>query len=439
MRRENNRLSVPLLIRSLALAVPAAIAIGSAVALFLALLDWVTTTRVANPWLLWLLPVAGLLVGWIDHTLGRSAAAGTNLIFREIQQPRGSVPARLAPLVLGGTLLTHLFGGSAGREGTAVQMGGAIAGNTERLLRRCWPALPPLDDADRRVQLQTGMAAGFGAVFGTPIAGALFAVEVVTVGRLSWRALPAALLAALLADRVTMMWGVGHAVFPHVGVAPLTGSITDALLLIKVLLAAVAFGLTSRLFASSAHIAESAYRRVSPRAWLRPALGGLVVMVLVWTVGTHAYLGLGVAPAEPGAPSILGSFTGTDIMPWSWVLKLLFTVCTIGAGFKGGEVTPLFFIGATLGVSLAAVFDAPVALFAAIGLVAVFAGATNTPIACAIMGVELFGAEVAAYVTMASVVAYWVSGRTGIYRAQRFADDVTGDEVRLDSRLRNTG
>lgn len=404
-------------VRWTVLLAPVALVIGSAIALFLWSLDEAIALQRAFPWLLFLLPVAGMAVGLLYQVWGKSAEGGTNLIMDEIHEPGGGVPGRMAPLILVGTLVTHAFGGSAGREGTAVQMGGSIASTIERLGFARLSGWFHLGPAERRVLLQAGVAAGFGAVFGTPVAGAVFALEVLAIGRLSYSALMPCLISALLASWATTAWGIQHTPYPHPALE--AGGGLQLQLLGKVALASVAFGLASALFADTTHGLARVFKRFIGTPWLRPVVGGALVIALTFMAGSRDYLSLGVSSPDPGAVTILSSFEPGGVLPWSWALKLLFTAVTLGSGFKGGEVTPLFFIGATLGHSLAILFHAPVALFAALGFVAVFAGATNTPLACTIMGVELFGADAAVYIAAACFVAYLFSGHTGIYSAQR--------------------
>ena len=401
---------------------PLSIATGTTVALFLWLLDEATARRIATPSLLWLLPAAGALIAVIYERAGRGVARGNNLIIDEIHAPAGGVPGRLAPLVLGGTILTHLCGGSAGREGTAVQMGGSIAGALDRLVMTRRRRLRPFSAAERGVFLQAGIAAGFSAVFGTPIAGAIFALEVLHVGRLARGALLPCLVAALLADVVTRAWGIRHTAYPSVLVGEASVSLP---LLGQVAMAAIVFGLVSRSFALTSHTLTTTLARLVRPVWLRPVIGGVAVISLVHASGTRDYLGLGVSSPDPGGVTILSAFRDGGAEAWSWLLKLLFTVITIGSGFKGGEVTPLFFIGATLGNTIALWLGAPVELFAAVGFVAVLAGATNTPMACTIMGLELFGAGALPYLAVGCGLAFAVSGPTGVYTAQRRRNAVT--------------
>lgn len=386
-----------------------AVAVGSASAFFLWALDAVTRVRFAHPGLLFLLPVAGLFIGALYQLYGKSASGGNNLLIDEIHQPGAGVPRRMAPLILIGTLATHLFGGSAGREGTALQMGGGIAATFARILKL---------DADRiRILLMAGVAAGFGSVFGTPVAGAVFALEVLVVGRVQYDALIPCFFASVLADWTCRMWGIGHTHY-QVDVQAAAAAI-DFRLMGKVLLAAVAFGLAGRLFSFLSHRLGDAFKTYIPRAELRPVVGGFLVIGLFFLAGTGDYLGLGVLGNRPDAITLPAMFTSTDIPASAWAWKLLFTVITLSAGFKGGEVTPLFFIGAALGNTLALALGAPVDLFAALGFVAIFAGATKTPLASTFLGMELFGTGNGLYLATACIIAYRCSGSQGIYSAQR--------------------
>ncbi|MEN9904414.1 MAG: hypothetical protein RLZZ555_979 [Pseudomonadota bacterium] len=386
------------LARTLLLAAGVALLAGSASALFLHALDWATSTRLSMPWLLAGLPLAGFAVGWAYMKLGGRADGGNNLLIDEIHEPRQALPLRMAPMVLAATVISHLFGASVGREGTAVQMGAALADQIARALR--------LAREDRPVLLMCGIAAGFGSVFGTPLAGAVFALEVLAVGRLHHGVLLPCLVAALLADRVALLWGVTHS---HYSVAAF-GSLSLAQLG-ALLLAGMVFGLTARLFAAGSHALADQFRRHIAWAPLRPLLGGCVIAALAWGLGAERYLGLGLPVIEQAFAQPLPA--------WDFAGKLAFTVASIGSGFKGGEVTPLFFIGATLGNALAPLLQLPFDLLAAVGLVAVFAGAANTPLACTLMAVELFGAALGMPAAIACAASYLCSGPLGIYKAQR--------------------
>lgn len=394
------------------LTLPVAVVAGSASALFLWSLNKVTELQWQHPQMLWFLPLGGVAVGFLYHYMGKGSDKGNNLLIDEIHQPGGGVPARMAPLVLIGTLVTHLFGGSAGREGTAVQMGGSLAAMLAR-----WFGMA---QENRRLMLMCGIAAGFGAVFGTPLTGAIFAMEVLVVGRMQYEALIPVLVASVLGDATCSAWGVLHTVY-HLDVAHSAGTHAafDAVLLSKTALAGIVFGMGGQLFSELTHRLQRLFSQLVPYAPLRPALGALVVIALVSVVGTRDYLGLGVIPPPGGQVSVVTSFQEGGAMPLSWLWKTLFTSVTLASGFKGGEVTPLFFIGSTLGHVLGSVMHEPVALFAALGFIALFAGAANTPLACTVMGIELFGAHYAIYFAVACFVSYFFSGHSGIYLSQR--------------------
>jgi H+/Cl- antiporter ClcA len=394
---------------------PVSAVVGSVVALFLWLLNWVTEYRFAHAWLLYLLPLAGVLIWALYKWAGKNAEAGNNLILDEIHEPGGGVPVRMAPLVLVTTLITHLFGGSAGREGTAVQIGGSISGMIGKWLK--------LDKADTKIVLMSGVAAGFGAVFGTPLAGAIFALEVIYIGSINYKALLPCLMAALLADIVCSMWGIHHThyyiQFKDTYESTFSFIHFNAGLMLKVVVAGVLFGVVSLLFSEFTHSVKNLSSRWIKLPWLIPVIGGGIIILLTFILGTNDYLGLGVTNPDGNAVTILNCFNAGGANTWSWLWKLIFTGITLGMGFKGGEVTPLFFIGAALGNTVGQITGAPIDLMAGLGFIAVFAGATNTPIACTLMGVELFGGEYALYFAIACFTAYYFSGHTGIYSGQR--------------------
>lgn len=372
---------------------------GLASAAFLYGLYWATEQRVQHPGWLWGLPLAGLLIYWLYAWLGRQAAGGNNLLLERIQAHSGDITWRMAPLIAVTTIITHLFGGSAGREGTAVQMGGSLANLFANPLR--------LSGEQRRVLLMSGVSGGFGAVFGTPLAGTLFGLEVAVVGRLRYEALVPCLVASIIGDRVCRFVGPEHHHY-HLSELP---EISLGLLGL-VVLSGVIFGLVSRCFSEATRWVERIGQRWLPNAWMRPVVGGLVVIGLVYLLRSRDYLGLSL-PLIDAAFQPAGS-----IWLWGFAAKLLFTAVTLGSGFKGGEVTPLFCIGAMLGHSFASLTGQSTDLFAALGFVAVFAGAANTPLACLVMGIELFGESLAVPLAIACIASYGVSGHRGIYLSQ---------------------
>jgi len=406
------------LIRWTLLTIPVAIIIGAVVALFLWLLSWAIHFRFAHTWLLYLLPVAGIVIHFVYKLYGKSSEKGNNLIMDEIHEPGGGVPKRMAPLVLGATVFTHLFGGSAGREGTAVQIGGSIADFFGRLFG--------LNERDSRTVLMAGVAAGFGAVFGTPLAGTIFAIEVLAIGRLQYDAIIPCLIASIFADQTVAMIGIHHTAY-HIDPFVIQHNFGlnfihfDYLLLVKIIFSSILFGLASYLFAEMVHGVKNVSQRLIKVKWLIPVVGGSIIIGLTLLLGRQDYLSLGVDAQFPNSVTIPSAFHQGGADTWSWLWKTIYTTITLGTGFKGGEVTPLFYIGATLGNTLSQLLNAPVGLFAALGFIAVFAGATNTPLACTFMGIELFGGEYALYFAIACFTAYFFSGHSGIYSSQRIA------------------
>ncbi len=377
---------------------------GSASAVFLISLEWATNTRNANLWIISLLPVGGLLIGLTYHYFGQNVVKGNNQILEEFHSPKKIIPLKMAPLVLLSTVVTHLFGGSAGREGTAIQMGGAIADQFTKIFK--------LKPEDRKILLVTGVSAGFASIFGTPLAGAVFALEVFVVGRMRYDAIIPSFLAAIFANEAAHLWPIHHT---HYSVPFIPDLWAPELL--WAIIAGIFFGLAGMLFSNATHFWGSFFKKTIKYPPLRPVVGGIVLAGVVgaiyyWGDKAHTtrWIGLGV-------PVIVESFSHQ--LPWyDFLLKILFTSFTLGAGFKGGEVTPLFYTGAALGSAMALFIPLPTALLAGMGFVAVFSGATNTPIACTLMGIELFGADAGVFIGIACATAYLFSGHTGIYGEQ---------------------
>lgn len=395
--KEAKRISFNQLFKWILLSFLIGIPIGISSAIFLISLDWVTDTRELNTWIIWLLPLAGLLIGLLYHYYGKDVVKGNNQLLEEFHSPKQIIPFKMAPLVFIGTLLTHLFGGSAGREGTAVQIGGAIADQFSKRFG--------IESIDRKIILIAGISGGFSAVFGTPLAGTIFAIEVLARGRERYAYLLPSFLTAVVADQTCHFVGAKHTEYMVSFVPDL--SLT---LLFWAILCGVIFGIASLAFSKTVHFFSASFKKIFNYPPIRPLAGGVVIAIIVYLMGTTKYIGLGI-------PTIIDSFNNT-LPPYDFAIKLLLTTFTLGAGFKGGEVTPLFFIGATLGNALAFFVPIPLALLAAMGFVAVFSGATNTPLACTIMGIELFGMETGVFIAIACFVAFFASGRGGIYSAQ---------------------
>ena len=447
--KSNNRINfkehyiiIKHLLRWTVLVLPVGLVIGSVIAFFLWLLGAAIHFRFAHPWLLYLLPGAGVLIYFIYQLVGKSAEKGNNLIIEQIHETGGGVPKRMAPIILLTTVITHLFGGSAGREGTAVQIGGSVASAFGNWFK--------LKGVDMRLILTAGVAAGFGAVFGTPLTGAVFAMEVLTIGKIQYDSLIPALIAAIVGDMTVAAWHVTH-VHYQIEQLPATTPFVlsnifhiDLLLLVKVIIASAGFGLASYLFAGMVHEIKTICLKIFKIKWLIPVFGGLLIIGLTFLNGKPDYLSLGVDAEHVGAVTIPSAFHMGGADTWSWLWKTIYTTITLGTGFKGGEVTPLFYIGATLGNTLANLLSAPISLFAALGFIAVFAGATNTPLACTIMGVELFGGEHILLFAVACFTAYFFSGHSGIYSSQRIAvpkifDDQYAEEASLSESIKRRG
>jgi len=395
------------------------VASGVASAAFLLSLDWATAFRLAHERIVFALPVAGLVIGVVYDRWGKPIRAGNNLVIDTVHEDSPELPLRMAPMVLVGTVLTHLFGGSAGREGTAVQMGASLADAIAHRLG--------VTRETRRELLCSGIAGGFGSVFGTPFAGTLFGVEVVSLGRLEYGALAPALTASLVGDWVTRHLGVEHTPYPTLGTLPLTLVVVG-----KLVALGAAMALVTAAFIELTHGLKHRLERRLPALPLRMMVGGAGVVVLWQLAGTSMYLGLGV-------PTILRAFEDPSLPTGAFAWKLVFTAITLSAGFLGGEVTPLFFVGVTLGSVLARLLGLPIALGAGVGLAAVFGAAANTPLALSVMAVELLGMGALPHVVIVVVVAYLLTGHRGIYPSQRLVRRKDGRRLSRPVALRDVG
>lgn len=370
---------------------------GFSFSFLLVALEWVTQIRENHFWIIWFLPLGGLIIGLLYHYYGASVVKGNNLLLEEYENPQQSIPMKMAPLVLIGTLITHLVGGSAGREGTAVQMGGAIADRFSNWFQS--------DKIDRKTILILGISAGFASVFGTPLAGALFALEVVYFSKINFKSGVLSFVVAFVAYYTVEFWQVEHTQYSIPILPELNG--TNVVWTIG---SGILFGFAALLFSRTTHFWNRLFTKYIPFTPIRPLVGGAVLAIIIYSIDTTKYIGLGV-------PEIVNAFSNPN-ESYDFLLKILFTSFTLGAGFKGGEVTPLFFVGATLGSALSVVVPLPIALLAGMGFVAVFSGATHTPIACTAMGMELFGIESGIFIGIACVTAYFASGSVGIYASQ---------------------
>ena len=398
-----NRLPDPLkviiyMIKWLLITAILGIFMGGLSAFFLTSLTDVTDIRLEHSWLLFLLPISGGLFAYLYTTYGGNSSRGNNLVIDQGNGGNEKIPLRLIPLTLFGTITTHLFGGSVGREGTAVQMGGALAENFARWLK--------LNNIEREILVISGISAGFSSLFGTPLAGTLFGLEVLAIGKVRTEALFPSFFAALFANFVTESFNVKHTHY-QMGTIPAW----DPSLFFKLLLAGIAFGIIGWLFSRSIVWLKAWYAKRIPHPVLRNFIGGAVVVLVAVILQTQRYLGLSL-------PLLQDAFNGSA-HPYDFLGKLGFTVLSLGAGYQGGEVTPLFEIGATLGATLAPILHVSVPFLAGLGFIGVFSGATNTPIACFVMGIELFGGQAASYFFMICLISFMCSGNSGIYSAQK--------------------
>lgn len=369
-------------------------AMGGAFALGL---ERVTELRERFDWLLYLLPLGGLAIVGMYHGAGLPGGGSTNSVFTAVREDT-PLPLRTAPLIFLSTLTTHLLGGSAGREGAALQLGGAVSGAMGRLVR--------LDRREVQEITMCGMAAAFSAMFGTPLAAAVFALEVVSVGRMYYAALVPCVLSALVGVWVSGQMGVAPTAFPltvSVALSPVS--------LLQVCALGALFAVLSAVFCILLHQTGKLYQRFFENRYLRAAVGGALVAALTLLCGTRDYNGAGGA--------VIARAMAGQAVPWAFLLKMLFTALTLGAGFKGGEIVPVLFTGSTFGCVAAPLLGLPAPLGAALGMVSVFCGVTNCPITSILLAIELFGGQSVPFFALSCAVAYMLSGYFGLYSEQK--------------------
>lgn len=384
------------LTRWLALACLVGLLAGIGSATFIGGLNWATTTRAENNWLIWLLPIAGLAIGLLYHYGGQGLERGSNLVIDQIHSRTEWIGPRMSVLVYVASVITHTFGGSAGREGGAIQIAVGLTDPISKRLR--------FSTQDRSIMLVTAIAGAFGGAFGVPFAGTIFALEVQRVGRVKYEALIPAFTAALVSDAVVRELDVKHTEYPIL--STFEWDLENAW---KLAVLGVAAGVVAYLFVHGTHLIQRGIARVIKWYPLRPAVGGVAVAAMVLIFGWRDYQGL-------STPLALDAFAGEDAR--SWIPKLILTAVTIGAGFIGGEVIPLFVMGALLGSNLSDILGADPTLFATMGSVAVLGAAANVPLACIVLGIELFGGSNELMFAVVCIVAYAVSGHRGVYSAQ---------------------
>ncbi|MCH1966071.1 chloride channel protein [Paraclostridium sordellii] len=371
-------------------------AVGIVISFFLKSLQWATSTRESNPWLLYILPLGGTFVSYLYSKYGKDSAKGNNLIIERINKGEGRIPFRMAPLVFFGTFITHLFGGSAGREGTGVQIGASLSSKIGELLK--------LKGLDYTILIISGVSSGFGVVFGTPIAGTIFGLEVTTIGKMRYEAIIPCFISSYIGNFIAELFKVQHS---HYNMG---SSLSGVDVFFKVIFCAVLFGLTSKLFAELTHSLKKFFANKMPNSSLKSFIGGVIIIIIVLILGTRIYLGLSL--------NLLSNAFNQTVPKEAFMIKLLLTSLTLSVGFQGGEVTPLFVIGATLGNLLAGILGLPIEFLAGLGMIGVFAGATKTPITSFVMGIELFGSANIGFIFISCVVSYLFAGKSTIYTSQ---------------------
>ncbi len=356
--------------------------------------SYATRWRSANPWVLYLLPLLGLIIVGLYRVTGVEGK-DTNAVIESVHFGK-NVPVLLVPVIFLSTVLTHLGGGSAGREGAALQIGGGIGFETGRLLR--------LGEKDLPLATLCGMSAVFSALFGTPLTATVFAMEVISVGVFYYAGLVPCLTASLVGYLVSLLMGVPPTRFTVAAPLP------EACTMLPVLVLAIGCALVSILFCRGLRETGRMAARLLPNPYWRAAIGGALIIGLTLLAGSTDYNGAGMELVERAVSG--------EANAWAWLLKLLFTAVTIGFGFKGGEVVPSFFVGACFGCVLGGLLGLPAGFGAAIGLVAVFCGVVNCPFASIFLSIELFGAGGLLYFAVACAVSYLLSGYCGLYSSQ---------------------
>lgn len=360
-------------------------------------MSYVTFLRTAHSWLILLLPAGGLVIVGLYHLFHDEKDTGTNLVISAIHSG-DELPFRMAPLIFVSTLITHLFGGSAGREGAALQMGGSIGNALGRLFR--------FDEKDKHVMIMCGMSAAFSALFGTPMAAAIFPMEMVSVGVMYYIALVPCVISSLVAHGIAVSFGVSNELF-LIGEIPSFGILSS----VKISVLAILCALVSILFCVILHQTGHLYKKLFKNPYLRVFAGGCLIVFLTCLVGNQSYNGTGI--------NIIENCINGTVRPEAFLLKMIFTALTLGAGYKGGEIVPSFFTGAAFGCLFGNLLGFSPTLCTAVGMTSVFCGVTNSPITSLLISFELFGYDGMPYFLLATAFSYMLSGYFGLYRSQK--------------------
>lgn len=374
------------------------IVIGSASALLLNLNDFLTKTREHNGYLLFLLPFGGAFIGYMYQYHGKSSKKGNDTVIEYLHYGQGQIPVRMGPIVFIATFITHLLGGSTGREGAAVQMGSSIAEALNRIFK--------IDKEDRKILIMSGVSGGFGSAFGVPLTGTFFGMEFSSLGKMKYEAIIPCFVSSFVGHMVTEAWGVNR---EHHDIKMVPGLSVKNIVIIIIL--AIIFSFVSVLYCQLRHGIKRLSEKYLKNLVIRAMVGGLIIIALTYILGTRDYLGRGL-------PIVDKAFEGS-VVPLAFLFKLIFTAITMGTGFRGGEVIPLFFIGSTLGNTLSGIVGLPTSFLAAIGQMAVFCGATNVPITALFFSIELFRGEGISFFLIACIVSYIFSGHHSIYASQK--------------------
>lgn len=371
--------------------------VGGVGTLFYYGMQYVTGYRISYPWLIYLLPFGGLIIVGLYKLRKIEQDQGTNLVISAIHMEQ-DVPWDMAPLIFISTLITHLFGGSAGREGAALQMGGSLGCSLGKLFR--------FDEKDKRVMIMCGMSAAFSALFGTPMAAAIFSMEMISVGIMYYNALAPCVISSLVAHAIANYYGCKNELFliEHVPAFNIKNAVIFSAL-------ANLCALVSILFCVVLHQTEHLYKKLLKNQFLRVFAGGCIISLLTFIIGNHRYNGTGI--------NIIEECINGNVRPEDFALKIIFTALTLGAGFKGGEIVPSFYTGAAFGCLFGNIFGVSPTLCTAIGMISLFCGVTNCPISSLLISFELFGYDGMPYFLLAVAFSYIFSGYFGLYRSQK--------------------
>lgn len=370
---------------------------GLSIGIFLMLLEKAINLNLKYSWLIFILPLSGMLMTFLYNKYGENSKKGNNIIIEKINGSSEKIKFIMGPLVFLGTILTHLFGGSVGREGTGVQIGGVIGDVVSNSFKS--------NTNEKNILLISGVSAGFASVFGTPLAGTIFAIEIASIGRVSYNAMLPAITAAIIGDKVARLLGVEHMPFNIPPIENFTLSNIE-----KIIIMSICFGLTSKLFVFMTHWFKNNLDKHFKNPYLKIFVGGSLMVIVTIVLNNRLYNNLSLQLLQD-------AFNGESPY-FAFIVKLILTSLCLGSGYQGGEVTPLFVIGATLGATLSSALGVPVVFAGAIGLVGVFAGATNAPLASFMLYLELFGSTNILLGMLVCIISVFLSGKKGIYTSQ---------------------